>query len=509
MMHNDNVTHGELYAAPEVDWLRLELRRRALGGMAESLSAGELEGANAGASTGPAAKPANQDREVTRLKGGAPPRPRAARQRGRTSTRKSPGYHAVDEGPRDALRLYLRRVDTATKMTREDELAAGKRIEEAEHEALAALLQTPLAHQLIANLKDRLRAGERPSDAEVQRVVSRMANLCRSLDRAREPLLQWADALNIEAANLIEWIDATPRRRARLCKQLGLTSARYAELQHAVAVLRDTEKEVQEQAGSTVEELRQSFAAIRRGEERAAAAKADLIETHLRDVVFLARRYAERGLPMLDLIQEGNIGLMTAANKYDYKLGYRFSTYANWWIRQSMGRALADQGRTIRLPVHRTEALSKIGRARRFLRQELGREPTAPEIARTLEVPEDRIEELLQWARNVVSLETPVGAEQEGNLAELIANPNAELPSAAVMAADLATQTREQMAILTPREQEVLSLRFGIDSGAEMTLEEIGKQFGVTRERIRQIEAKALSKLRHPSRAKALKGFVD
>jgi RNA polymerase primary sigma factor len=206
--------------------------------------------------------------------------------------------------------------------------------------------------------------------------------------------------------------------------------------------------------------------------------------------------------------QKGNIGLMAAANKYDWRLGYRFATYANSWIRQAVGRAFADQSRTVRLPGHRTESLARLARARQRLAQRLGREPALPELAQYLETSVEQVEALMLWARAVISLDAPRGEEGEVTLLDVMANTDAELPSAAVMATELETQAREQLSTLSPREQEVLAMRFGIDRGGERTLAEIGARLGVSRERIRQIEARALSKLRHPSRANALRRLV-
>ena len=238
-------------------------------------------------------------------------------------------------------------------------------------------------------------------------------------------------------------------------------------------------------------------------------ARQRLIEKNLRLVVSIAKKYRGQGLPFEDLIQEGNIGLMKAVDKFEYKRGYKFSTYATWWIRQAITRAIADQARTIRIPVHMIETINKLIRTSRYLVQELGREPTPEEIAERMELPLDKVRKVLKIAKEPISLETPIGEEEDSHLGDFIEDKSVISPSDAVISMNLAEQTRKVLATLTPRDEKVLRMRFGIGMNTDHTLEEVGQQFSVTRERIRQIEAKALRKLRHPSRSKRLKAFVE
>ncbi len=296
---------------------------------------------------------------------------------------------------------------------------------------------------------------------------------------------------------------------APLCRKYDVVEVKLAQLiQSEEDISRKIEK-LEEEAGIDIIELRRIIDSLQVGERKADQAKSELVEANLRLVVSIAKKYTNRGLQFLDLIQEGNIGLMKAVDKFEYRRGYKFSTYATWWIRQAITRAIADQARTIRIPVHMIETINKLIRTSRLLVQSLGREPTPEEIEIKMELPVDKVRKVLKIAKEPISLETPIGEEEDSYLGDFIEDKKIINPAEAVMNINLSEQTRKVLATLTPREEKVLRMRFGIGEKSDHTLEEVGQDFFVTRERIRQIEAKALRKLRHPSRAKLLKAFVD
>ncbi len=346
----------------------------------------------------------------------------------------------------------------------------------------------------------------------VERVVGRMRNLLGRIEQGERELREAAKAYHLSLQDL-KVISSNGRLRSAAVREIlrrsRLSRKDLHECGRTIANVQRKIRKVEEEADASAKELRALLQAITNGERRALQAKKEMVEANLRLVISIAKKYTNRGLQFLDLIQEGNIGLMRAVDKFEYQRGYKFSTYATWWIRQAITRAIADQARTIRIPVHMIETINKLTRASRYLVQEMGREPTPEEIAQKIELPVDKVRKVLKIAQEPISLETPIGEEEDSHLGDFIEDKGAVSPVEAVIGRNLSSQTQEVLETLTEREKRVLNLRFGIGDGRDHTLEEVGQQFDVTRERIRQIEAKALRKLRHPTRSKKLKSFVE